>query len=932
MPPIFVRAFLLLALFGAAPAAEACAGPAAVCTEARAGDFALIGPGLPAPRVESTGPDPGLARAVAGLAADFTRVGAGAHGAAAGEAPAIIVGTLGDGGEIDRLVRAGRIDPAGVAGEWEAYLHQVVDDPRPGLARALVIAGSDKRGTIFGVYALSEKIGVSPWYWWADVPPQRHDALHVRPGRFTDRPAVKYRGIFLNDEEPALGNWARATFGGFNEKFYEKVFELILRQRGNYIWPAMWGKSLFEDAPGNAALADEMGVVVGTSHHEPMMRAHVEWEKHGEGPWDYARNPERLRAFWREGIARMGDKESLVTIGMRGDGDEPMTEGTAIDLLETIVADQRAIIADVTGRPAQETPQVWALYKEVQDYYDKGMTVPEDVTLLFADDNWGNIRRLPEPGAERPGGYGVYYHFDYVGGPRNYKWINTTQIERVWEQMHLAWRHGADRLWIVNVGDLKPMEYPTSFFLDYAWDPADWPLERLGDYPRLWAARQFGEAHAEEIGALLTRYTQFAARRKPELLGPETYSLLAHDEAERVLAGWRGLVVRAQAVGARLRPEQRDAWFQLVLHPILASANLHELYAAVAKNRLYARQGRTSANAMADRADALYARHREIRRIYEEDVAGGKWPHMMSQAVIGYTNWQQPDAEAMPELVRVAPEAAPALGAVAVAPLAFNRFADQTRIVDIYNRGTGPLTFTAEAGAPWIRLSRTKGEVGLQTSIAVAVDWDRAPAGRSEASLVVTGSDGLAFELPVVAFNPEGTVEGFVETDGIVAIEAAHHARAAGADGVTWRTIPNLGRTHSGVAAFPVTAPAQAPGRGAYLEYPVHLFGAGEIEVQVVLSPTLDYRNRGGLRYAVSIDDGPVQVVNVHEGGMTEKEWEAAVARNAWIGTSRHRVAAPGAHTIRLWRVDPGLVFQRLHVVRGPMPETYLGPPESPRR
>ncbi len=857
---------------------------------------------------------------------------------------AIIVGTLGRSPLIDRLVRERKLDPTGVAGAWEAYLHQVVERPAPGIRRALVIAGADKRGTIFGAYHLSERIGVSPWHYWADVPVVRKDQLYVVPGRLAEKPAVRYRGIFINDEEPALGNWARQTFGGFNQKFYARVFELILRMRGNYLWPAMWGKSFYEDDAANAQLADQYGVVVGTSHHEPMMRAHVDWERHGKGPWDYARNAERLRDFWRDGVKRMGRNESLVTVGMRGDGDEPMTEGTAIGLLENVVRDQRRIIADVTGRPAAETPQVWALYKEVQDYYDKGMTVPDDVTLLFADDNWGNIRRLPKRGEKRPGGYGVYYHFDYVGGPRNYKWINTNQIERIWEQMHLAFRHGADRLWIVNVGDLKPMEFPTHFFLEYAWNPEEWPIERMTAYPRLWAARQFGETHSAAIGQLLTRYTQYNARRKPELIEQGTFEL-ASGEAERVVADWQALVARAEEVGRALPREQQDAYFQLVLHPILASANLNDFYVTVAKNRLYAEQGRAAANEMAERARSLFARHRAIRRRYEEEIAGGKWAHMMSQTVIGYTGWQQPEEEKMPELRLVRVEQRPALG-VAVegassawpAKLAdpalpvLDPFGKQSRKIELFNRGRGPLRFTADAHVPWIRLDRRAGEFEDQRALDVSIDWARTPIGRQRVPVVVRGSDGSVVRIWVETLKPAGTPHGFVESSGVIAIEAAHHSRAVGANGLTWHAIPNLGRTHSGVTAFPVTSAPQQPGKGPYLEYPIHLFEPGEVEIQFLLSPTLDFRGEGGLRFAVSIDDEAPQLVNVHEGGVTEREWERAVADNAWVTSSRHRITAPGPHLVRLWLVDPGLVFQRLHVIRGELPPSYLGPPESQRR
>lgn len=847
----FLLTLLVLNVFPAA--VHACSGAAAVCSAQMPQAMPLIAGGRPASIVADGALDAGVLRAVSSLRQDLLRVSGSAGSGEEGEGRSqVLVGTLGTSPVIDRLVRDGKLDVSAIRGQWEGYVHAVVPNAVPGVENTLVIAGSDKRGTIFGIYDLSRRLGVSPWHWWADVPVPVQRDVSILPGARVERPRVKYRGIFINDEEPALGGWARATFGGINAEFYEKVAELVLRQRGNYLWPAMWGKSYFEDDPETAALLDEMGVVVGTSHHEPMMRAHADWNRERDGAWDYTSNAGRLRQFWREGMERTQGHETLVTIGMRGDGDEPMVQGTAISLLETIVRDQREIIADVTGRPASETPQVWALYKEVQDYYDQGMTVPDDVTLLFADDNWGNIRRLPEAGATRPGGYGVYYHFDYVGGPRNYKWINTNQIERVWEQMHLAWAHGVDRLWIVNVGDIKPMEFPISFFLDYAWNPDAIGLPELAAYPAGWAEQQFGPQHAAEIGQLLTRYTQYNSRRKPELITPETFSLET-GEANRVVEDWNALARRAEAVEKALPADARDAYFQLVLHPIQASANLNELHVTVARNRRAAEQTLPETNALAGRAEALYARHQALRRRYEEEIAGGKWKHMMSQAVFGYTTWQQPDRETMPDVFRIA--AAPTGGLVAS------------------QSSSGP-AFVA-GGAP-----------------------DR----------------------PTL----------FMEDDGVIAAEAAN-ARHVGANGIEWRVIPNLGRTDSGVSAFPMTAPAQQPGQGPMLEFAVQLLAPGEFEVQTILSPTLDYRGKGGHRFAVSVDDDAPQILNVN-GNITERQWEEAVAQNAWIKTSKHRVTAPGAHTVKIWLIDPGLVFQRIHVVRPGARLGYLGPPESALR
>ncbi|WP_414674759.1 glycosyl hydrolase 115 family protein [Lysobacter sp.] len=857
-------AFALVVLLASAPlhAATDCGQPAAVCEQAVPGALALIDAGRPIEVLADSRDHPGVLRAARDLQSDLSAV-SGTHAAYSTGKPssrtAIIVGTLGRSPRIDRIVRGHGIDTRDVAGRWEGHLIQVVERPEPGLDRALLIVGADRRGTTFGIYELSRRLGVSPWTWWADVPVPRRTSMHVAPGRFADAPSVRYRGIFINDEDPALGGWIRATYGTPNHQFYERVFQLILRLKGNYLWPAMWGRAFADDDPRNPELADEYGIVIGTSHHEPMMRAHVEWERHGQGPWDYTRNAPALRQFWREGIERMGEHESLVTIGMRGDGDEPMTQDTAIELLEGIVSDQRDIIAGVTGKPAERTPQVWALYKEVQDYFDDGMKVPDDVMLLFADDNWGNIRRLPRPGDRRAGGYGVYYHFDYVGGPRNYKWLNTVQIERTWEQMQSAYAHGVDRLWIVNVGDIKPMEFPISFFLDHAWKPEEFTTDRLAAYPARWAAQQFGDAHAQEIGELLTRYTQYNARRKPELIDARTYSLDNFGEAARVETEWNDLVERTEAVKRDLPQQMHDAYFQLVEYPVLASANLNSMYIAQARNHRDAAAKLASANHWADEVQRRFDRDAELQRIYEQDVAGGKWPHMMSQVRIGYTGWQQPERNVLPATTRVA--------------------------------ASGGRTAPASASA----------------------DASTAPP-----------------------CDPPVGATGFIECNGIVAIEAAHYVRQQAPDGLQWTTIPNLGRTLSGVVALPADAPAATPDQeGAWLEYPVWFEEDGEVEVRVIVSPSLDVRGGDGLRFGVSVGDAAPQVVRIGldptPGHPDFRPWEEAVRNSVHVAGSRHRVKA-GAQTLKLWRIDPGVVFQRIEIARDGLPRSYLGPPESVRK
>ncbi len=857
----------------------------------------------------------------------------------------VIIGTIGKNNLLDRLVENGKLDVSEIEGKWETFAIQVVENPFPGVEQALVIAGSDKRGTIFGIYDVSEEIGVSPWYYWADVPTMKAEELFVAPGLHTDgTPKVKYRGIFINDEAPALAGWATENFGGFNSAFYEHVFELILRLRGNYLWPAMWGRAFYDDDPKNPVLANEYGVVIGTSHHEPLMRAHDEWRRFGEGDWNYNTNPENLQKFWREGMERMGENESVVTVGMRGDGDEPMSEGTAIELLEKIVEDQRGIISQVTGKPAEETPQVWALYKEVQDYYDQGMRVPNDVTLLLADDNWGNIRKLPNPEEEpREGGYGIYYHFDYVGGPRNYKWINTTQISRVWEQMNLAYNFGADRLWIVNVGDIKPMEFPSSFFLDYAWDPEKTDAGHLREYTKQWAAKQFPEEYSEETADLLLTYTKYNSRRKPELLSPETYSLTNFREAEKVVDTYAELVQRAELIYEKIPEEYKDAFYQLVLFPVKASANLNELYIAAAKNRLYAEQGRAAANRYAEKVKELFEKDAQLTKQYHTELADGKWNHMMSQTHIGYTYWQQPEQNNMPEVKEIALPEMAEMGvaaegskmafskdnSVAVLPT-FDPFNDQRFYVDVFNKGQKPFQYDIQKKDSWIEISEEKAEIEDEKRLFVSINWKKAPKGKAKGSFWIKGT-GKEVKVEVPVRNPgEENIKGFVESNGYVSIEAANFSENIKKNGQGWKLIPNLGRTEAAMASFP-ESPVKKPfsDDNPYLAYNFFTYEAGKVEATFYLSPTLDFRNEGGLQFAVSVDDNEPKLINMHKDG--KEDWDTTVSNNITKVSTTLDLQKAGNHSLKIWAMESGVVLQKIVLTTGDLKESYLGPPESAR-
>jgi hypothetical protein len=896
---------------------------------------------------------PGVIRAAGDLQADIARVSAAQPVLAKDGKPAgadiVIIGTVGKSALIDQLIKSGALDVSSIKGKWEGWQVQTLNKPLPGVERALVIAGSDKRGTIFGIYEMSEQIGVSPWNWWADVPAAKHANVYASAATaVSDAPKVQYRGIFLNDEAPALTDWVTQRYGKFNHKFYERVFELILRMRGNYLWPAMWGKAFYDDDKLNGKTADEYGVVIGTSHHEPMMRAHDEWRRYGGGkPWDYNRSPEKLREFWTQGLRTSKGEETMITLGMRGDGDEPMSEDSNVSLLERIVADQRKIIAKEINPDVTKVPQAWALYKEVQDYYEKGMRVPDDVMLLWCDDNWGNIRRLPTPDErKRAGGAGVYYHFDYVGGPRSYKWINVTPLPKVWEQMNLAWQYKADRMWIVNVGDLKPMEVPIEFFLTYAWNPEAWPAQRLPDYLKLWAAREFGAEHADDIADIVAKYAKYNGRRKPEQLEPGTYSLVNYNEAARIVDEYKDIAARAEKISAALPAAKRDAFFQLVLYPAKASAVVNELYVTAGMNRLYGYQGRASTNDLAARARSLFAQDAELVRRYHEDISGGKWNHMMSQTHLGYTYWNQPPRNVMPPVTEMqVPKAAdmgvavegseqvwPGPNGDAMALPVLDVFEKRARFIDIFNRGQQPFDYTVTASEPWITLDKPRGKVQREQRVIVNARWAEVPDGADHATLTVSGPNNSRTTLKVPLRKPAGnaTLKGFIETQGVVAMEAEHYTRAVPADGREWLRIPDHGRTLSAMTALPVDAPADEKPR-MRLEYEMNLFSAGKVEVQATLAPTQKFKPGNGLRYAVSFDDEAPQIVNIH-ADTSEKAWERSVSDGATVLTSKHSIAAPGKHTLKFWVVDSGLVLQKLVVNTGGQRNSYLGPPESPRQ
>ncbi|HTY59734.1 MAG TPA: glycosyl hydrolase 115 family protein, partial [Bacteroidota bacterium] len=876
----------------------------------------------------------------------------------------VLVGTLGRNRLIDTLAARKAIDVGGIAGAWEAFLVQSVEHPFPGVDRALVIAGSDKRGTMYGMFGLSGNMGVSPWYWWADVPVKHHREVFVITGRHTDGPpSVKYRGIFLNDEAPDLTNWILAKFGtvpprpdppvppgvaNYGHQFYERVFELLLRLKGNYLWPAMWNNAFNEDDPENPSLADTYGIIMGTSHQEPMLRAQKEWDRRylsTIGTWNYANHPGMLEAFWRDGVRRNRGYESIVTIGLRGADDTPMAPGgpeANMALLEKIVGRQRSILAEEINPDVAAVPQLWCLYKEVMDFYNAGMRVPDDVTLLWGDDNWGNIRRVPTAEErKRKGGAGVYYHFEYHGGPRSYQWIDTNPIAKIWEQMSLAKRYGADRVWIVNVGHLKGYEFPLEYFMSLAWNAGLGSGGATAEYTRRWAQREFGSKHALQIARIIGEVTRYNGRCKPELLSPTTYSLVNYREAENVVGGFRAAASAAAKLAHELPSDARDAFYELVELPAKAGEIVNDLYVSAGRNALFAAQGRASANEMAARTRDLFREDTTLMGYFNRSFAGGKWDHFMDQPHLGYTGWQDPPGNSLRaiRLVGIQPPDSALMGVAvegaegswpgtaygARLPV-FDSFNRQRYFIDIFNRGRIPFDYTALSIEPWIRISSQAGRVGQNVRIWISVDWGKAPVGESTGAVIVAGT-GREVAVTVRAFRPgnlsRDTMDGFVEGDGCVSIESEHFTKNIGRGENRWIRIENYGRTLSGMGATgPPDRPAAVPGRDApCLEYRVYLFTTGTVEVEGIFGPALNFSPGRGVRYAVSIDGDLPQVATLvpekYSARNGNSDWERSVVENSRSSRTSHVVTRPGYHTLKIWMVDPGVVLEKVVVNTG---------------
>lgn len=891
--------------------------------------------------------------------------------------PAVIVGTVGGSALIRRLSEAGKIDTAPLEGAWERYLIQTVANPLPGIRKALVIAGSDRRGAAYGLFTLSELIGVSPWYWWADVPVKKHAALHVdAPPTYSQTPSVRYRGIFLNDEDWGLTPWASQTFeperGNIGPRTYAKVCELLLRLKANYLAPAMHPVSTsFNQIPENKLVADTFAIVMGSTHCEPLLlNTASEWDTQTMGPWNYDKNKEGINRVLTQRVRENSPYENVYTLALRGLHDGAMSTTLPmhekVRMLQQALLDQRRILAENIDRPVETVPQAFTPYKEVLEIYSNGLELPDDITIVWPDDNYGYMKRLSGVREQRrTGRSGVYYHVSYLGVPHSYLWFSTTPPSLMYEELRKAYDTTADRLWLLNCGDLKGSEMQVSLFLDMAWDIGRFTADNVVTYPARWLAGIFGEAYYDRLEAMTREHLRLAFPRKPEYMGwgyhwnrfdhnceqltDTDFSFTNYDEAQRRLEAYRQLGARAEALLHEIGDEARPAFYQLVYYPLRGAELMNRMTLGGQRNRWYARQGRAATNAVRDEVQRCYDSLQVITRGYNS-LLGGKWNHMMSMrqnydGVSSYFNLPHlatHDAAGAPRLaLQVAGEDVTGARAFHALP-AFDNYLRRTYPVEIYNRGGGTLAWTAHASEPWVVLSKSAGKTADEERITVGIDWEKAPSGNAVPAQIVFRAGEQSEKVLVSLFNPTAPSRAelrgiYVENNGCVSIPAAGCHRVRENDRIKITAVEDLGIEGPALQLGDPTAPLQIfRSRDVpCAEYDFYAFDAGSVDVYTYVLPTFplhadrDFRigenTNTDTKYSVQIDDGALATPSSSHVEYSQV-WFESVLRNCAVNKSTLHIDKPGRHTLRIRVGDPGIVLQKIVLDFGGMKRSYLGP------
>lgn len=878
---------------------------------------------------------------------------------------AVVVGTVGRNAFIDRLVAEGQLDVSAIRGGWEQFVVKTIDDPAKGVKKVLVIAGCDRRGTAYGVFTLSEAIGVSPLYWWADVPTKRKSQLYIENINYVSQaPSVQYRGIFINDEGWGITPWAGKTFdkelGDIGPKTYAKVCELILRMKGNMLAPAMHPSSgAFNKYSENKLVADSYGIIMSSSHCEPLLFNNVtEWDKKTMGEWNYITNKGGINKILDRRVSENAPYENIYTIAMRGIHDAGLVgvpKDKEVSLVEEVIADQRGILKQHVDSPLDSIPQIFVPYKEVLDIYERGLKLPEDIMLVWPDDNFGYIKRLNnKEERNRKGGSGVYYHISYLGEPHDYLWLNTTPPALMFEEMRKAYDTGAKRYWLLNVGDIKPGELGMKTFLDMAWDIDKFNFDNINNHQVDFLASIFGEKYREDIDDIMNSYYHLGFQHKPEAMGwgyewnnehaqermtDTDFSFANYNEAEGRMQEYDRISDKSEKIWNTLPESYKAAFYELVFYPVKGAALMNKKMLTAQQNRWYARQGRAATNYLADRTKAYHDSIDYYTGKYNS-LLNGKWNHMMALAP-GWTATYQKmppvttiDVPQKAEMRVFLPGQDSPLGKITLNVLpCVNPYTRKESFIELYNIGEQAFTWNAKVSDSWIKLSRQSGTTLLQERIIVSVDWSKVPVGERVTGEIdiISGSNQEKIYLPV--FNPvyptAGELKGwYVEDNGCVSINPGKFHRKVENEDIKMKVIEGLGYENQCIQLGEATKPVQNPRRSrqaAKVEYDFYTFNAGSVTVYTYALPVFPVNSERGTCFGIMIDDGLLKYAS-NNAKEYSGEWRENVYRNSTINAVTLNIDKPGKHTLKLICSDPGMIIQKVVIDMGGMKRSYLGP------
>lgn len=881
--------------------------------------------------------------------------------------PLIIVGTV-NSRLIQHLKANQLIQIEQVQNKWEVFSHQFVHLSANG-KDALVICGSDNRGTAYGVFHLSEQLGISPWYWWSDVPVQVQDSIIVpRINFISNEPSVKYRGIFLNDEDWGLKPWSAKTFepeiGDIGPKTYAKIFELLLRLKANAIWPAMHDCTrAFFHYPGNVEMARKYNIVIGSSHAEPMLCNNVdEWETDLMGEFNYKTNRENVYRYWEQKVIKSKNIDAIYTLGMRGlhDSDilgysDIVSKSTA---LEQIINDQRKILGQHINSNVKTVPQVFIPYKEVLEIYDYGLNIPEDITLIWTDDNYGYISRLnTEKESKRSGGSGIYYHISYWGRPHDYLWLSTTHPLLIWEELSKAWQTQASNIWIVNVGDIKPGEYNTQLFLDMAYNMEPFRTsESVKLHLKNWNQKIFGKWE-NQITPALWEYYNLAFERKPEFMGwsrtepstPTYRTAYNHfyygDEAQKRIDSYSRLEDNVKELFKSIPGALADVYFQQIYYPIVCASLMNKKFLYADKAEYYSHlQNRISANDYKQMSQLAFASIVENTRRYNQNISRGKWSNMMDYAPRNLSVYHMPEINVVHKKAEGIWDIIPEGYATHDSCLfktgnnqfelpEFSPFGSQTRFVDIFLTSENTLQWNAKTSGNWITLSKTKG--GLNTGfkkkeqrIWVNIDWGKIPDNHKYSGYITFRASGVKKRIEVTAHKKDPVKDcNHVESNGVVSVFAGNFSRIKNTDSLSWIKIEGLGHTGSSFQSvplqkYPSVYPQSLTGLFPSLEYDFYTFSDTIASVNISCIPAHPLDRDCKKRLAVVLDEIPYKVIDYTIFGRSE-EWMQNVLSNSAVRTVDFQILAPGYHTLKIFALDPGVILDNIVINLGQQVKHY---------